>query len=250
MSREAGRLPDRDGASAEGMGGRPISPRARRRTGRRPGSSGTREDILRAARQRFADYGYVGATIRGIAADANVGAALVHHFFGTKEQLFAAAMRLPVPSELLAAAIGPGSGRTTEDPGERMVRAALAAWGAQEIREAFLGLLRSAVTDDRARRMFREFVTETIISAIAGTIREQAAPEETSYRASLAASQMVGLAVGLYLLELDPLAGASADDLVAAIGPTIQRYLTGAVRAEKNNIEGCLMGSTRSGRRR
>jgi AcrR family transcriptional regulator len=235
MSREAGHLPDQHSTGADGRAdgraGRAIPARARRRTGRRPGSSGTREDILRAARQRFADYGYAGATIRGIAADANVGAALVHHFYGTKEQLFAAAMRLPVlPSELLATAVGPGSGRTGEELGERMVRAALAAWGAQEVREAFLGLLRSAVTDDRALRMLREFVTETIINVIAGTIREQAAPEETSYRASLVASQMVGLAVALYLLELDPLAGASADDLVAAIGPTIQRYLTGSVR--------------------
>jgi hypothetical protein len=148
--------------------------------------------------------------------------------------LFAAAMRLPVlPSELLAAAAGPGTGRGAQDLGEKMVRVALAAWGAQEIREAFLGLLRSAVTDERALRMLREFVTETIISVIAGTMGEQATPEEAAYRASLVASQMVGLAVGLYLLELDPLAGASADDLVAAIGPTIQRYLTGAVRVNE-----------------
>jgi AcrR family transcriptional regulator len=234
MSREADRLSGQDSTGADGRGARATPPRARRRTGRRPGSSGTREDILRAARQRFADYGYAGATIRGIAADANVGAALVHHFYGTKEQLFAAAMRLPVlPSELLAAAAGPGPGRSAEGLGEKMVRVALAAWGAQEIREAFLGLLRSAVTDERALRMLREFVTETIISVIAGTMGEQAAPEEAAYRASLVASQMVGLAVGLYLLELDPLAGASADDLVAAIGPTIQRYLTGAVRVNE-----------------
>ncbi len=232
MSQEADRLSDQDSTGPDDRRGRAAPPRTGRRTGRRPGSSGTREDILRAARQRFADYGYAGTTIRGIAADANVGAALVHHFYGNKEQLFAAAMRLPViPSELLAAAAGPRPGRTVEDLGEQIVRVALAAWGAQEIREAFLGLLRSAVTDDRALRMLREFVTETIIGVIAATIGEQAAPEEAGYRASLVASQMVGLAVGLYLLELDPLAGASADDLVAAIGPTIQRYLTGAVRA-------------------
>ena len=210
-----------------------MSREAGRRTGRRPGSSGTREEILRAARQQFADHGYAGATIRGIAAEANVGATLVHHFYGTKEQLFAAAMRLPVlPSELVVAAVGAGSGPIPADLGERMVRAALTAWGAEEVRDAFIGLLRSAVTDDRAMRMLREFVTETIIGVIAATLGEQAAAEETSYRASLVASQMVGLAVGLYLLELDPLADASADDLVAAIGPTVQRYLTGAVWAD------------------
>ena len=95
-------------AESAGVTG-PQAPRrggGRRRSGRRGGDSGTREAILAAARARFGDYGYDGATIRGIAADAGVDAALVHHFFGTKERLFAAAMRLPVlPSELLAAAL-------------------------------------------------------------------------------------------------------------------------------------------------
>src|SRR5207244_1027279 len=66
------------------------------RSGRRGGDSGTKEAILAAARARFGDLGYDRATIRGIAADAGVDAALVHHFYGTKDQLFAAAMRLPV----------------------------------------------------------------------------------------------------------------------------------------------------------
>ena len=80
-----------------------------RRSGRRTGDSGTREAILSAARKRFGDHGYTGATIRAIAADAGVDPALVHHFFGTKERLFGAAMRLPlIPGEIIDAALAPG----------------------------------------------------------------------------------------------------------------------------------------------
>ena len=82
----------------------------RGRTGRRGGDSGTREAILDAARKRFAAHGYDGATIRRIAADAGVDPALVHHFFGTKERLFAAAVRLPVvPGELISSALAAGA---------------------------------------------------------------------------------------------------------------------------------------------
>ncbi len=216
----------------------------RGRTGPRVGDSGTREAILQAARQRFADHGYVGATIRGIAADAGVGPALVHHFYGPKEQLFAAAMRLPVvPTDVLARAAGPDPGRSMENLGENLVRTALRMWDVAEVRTSFLGLLRSALTDDRALRMLKEFLTETILTAIAGSIGSAAgqpapgqpaadlAPDDANYRASLVASQMVGLGLVRYLLELEPLADAQPDDLAVAIGPTLQRYLTGDVRS-------------------
>ena len=89
-----------------------ASPAPSARTGRRAGDSGTREAILDAARAQFAEYGYDGATIRGIAAVAAVDPALVHHFYGSKERLFAAAMQLPVvPSEFIAAALA-GGGRS------------------------------------------------------------------------------------------------------------------------------------------
>src|SRR5207247_458711 len=110
-----------------------------RRSGRRGGDSGTREAILAAARARFGDYGYDGATIRGIAADAGVDAALVHHFFGTKERLFAAAMQLPVlPSELLAAALAAGARDPGQSLGEHMLRTVLGAWDVAEVRATFL----------------------------------------------------------------------------------------------------------------
>ncbi|HUZ38276.1 MAG TPA: TetR/AcrR family transcriptional regulator, partial [Streptosporangiaceae bacterium] len=121
------------------------------RSGRRGGDSGTREAILAAARARFGDYGYDGATIRGIAADAGVDAALVHHFFGTKERLFAAAMRLPlIPGELVASALDPGTREPGRSLGEHLLRTVLGAWDVAEMRSTFLGLLRSAVTSEQA----------------------------------------------------------------------------------------------------
>jgi AcrR family transcriptional regulator len=248
-----------------------------RRSGRRAGDSGTREAILAAARKRFGDHGYTGATMRAIAADADVDPALVHHFFGTKEGLFAAAMSLPLnPGELISATLAPGARPPGLSLGEHLVRTVLGAWDVNEIRDTFLGLLRSAVTSEQAASMLREFVTETILgrlAEVAGTAsartgnagtgsagtaetetgaagpapargaaqpREPAeretgkalgpGPPEAGYRAALVASQVLGLALTRYVLGLEPLATASHDDLAAAIGPTVERYLTGSLR--------------------
>jgi AcrR family transcriptional regulator len=201
-----------------------------RRTGRRGGDSGTRTAILAAARKRFAGLGYDGATIRGIAADAGVDPALVHHFFGTKERLFAAAMRLPVvPGELIGAVLAApaaGAGPAAESLGERLVRGMLGAWDVHEIRDTFLGLLRSAATSEQAMTMLRQFVTDAILGRLSAAAR---APDQAQarLRAALIASQVVGLGVTRYLIGLEPLTEASTDELVAAIGPALDRYLAG-----------------------
>ena len=200
------------------------------RTGRRAGDSGTREAILAASRKRFAEHGYDGATIRGIAADAGVDPALVHHFYGTKERLFAAAMRLPVvPGELLGAALAAGPADPAESLGEHLVRTVLQAWEVHEIRDVFVGLIRSASTSAQATTMLREFVTEAIVGRLSAVARPGggADPAGARYRASLVASQVVGLGLTRYVLGLEPLAAADLDALVAAVGPTVDRYLTG-----------------------
>jgi AcrR family transcriptional regulator len=200
-----------------------------RRTGRRTGDSGTREAILGAARKRFGDHGYTGATIRAIAADAGVDPALVHHFFGTKEGLFAAAMSLPlIPGEMIEAALAPGARDPGLSLGEHLARAVLAAWDVTEVRGTFLGLLRTAVTSEQAAAMLREFVTESILGRLAGTA-DAGAAGEADYRAALVASQVLGLALTRYVLGLAPLVAASREDLAAAIGPTLERYLTGEI---------------------
>lgn len=191
-----------------------------RRVGRRPGRSGTREAILAAARSRFAELGYEGATIRRIAADAGVDPALVHHYFGTKEQLFAAAVRLPfAPGDVLAEALR----AEPERMGEAIVRAALAAWEDPAAREAATGLLRAAASNERAAAMLRGFVETTVIGPISRAVRAPDAP----LRAALVASHMVGLALARSLVRVEPLASADPEDLVRRVGPTLQRYLTG-----------------------
>src|SRR5690242_14150382 len=205
-----------------------------RRSGRRGGASGTREAILGAARARFGDLGYDRTTIRGIAADAGVDAALVHHFYGSKEQLFAAAMRLPVnPREVLDAALAPGARGQDQTLGEHLLRTVLGVWEVAEIRATFLGLLRSAPTSEQAVIMLREFLAGAIIGPLAAAAR-QAAPdvagEDARYRAALVASQVLGLGMTRYVLELPPLTQVSSDDLVAAIAPNLDRYLSGDLR--------------------
>src|SRR5215472_17491722 len=115
-----------------------------RRAGRRAGDSGTRHAILDAARALFAERGYNAATIRGIAAAAGVDPALVHHYYGTKEKLFAAAMQLPVvPSEYIGAALAPAARPDGTGIGEHIVRMALTLWESEGLMETFLGLFRS-----------------------------------------------------------------------------------------------------------
>jgi AcrR family transcriptional regulator len=197
-----------------------------RRSGRRAGDSGTRQAILEAARRKFADLGYDGATIRAIAADAEVDPALVHHFYGSKERLFAAAMQLPfIPSEVITTALteARAAGSTI---GEHTVRTALALWESPAARGPFVGLLRSALTSEQASAMLGEFVGEAILRPLADQATTSD-PATAAYRAAAVGSQIIGLALTRYVLQLGPIAAADPEDLVATIGPTIDRYLTG-----------------------
>lgn len=195
------------------------------RTGRRPGASDTREAILAAARQEFAERGFDRATIRGIAANAGVDPALVHHFYETKEKLFATAMRFGVvPSE----ALGRLSTTRRSRLGETIVRTVLDLWEDDDSRAPFLALLRSAVTNEQAATMLREFVSATALAAIA-SVADQA---DAAYRASLVGSQLIGLGIARYVIGIEPLASATSDEVVAAIAPTVQRYLVGRIGGE------------------
>ena len=193
---------------------------ARRGPGRRPGESGTREAILAAARRRFASVGYDRATIRSIASDAGVDPALVHHFFGTKQALFQASVSLPFsPGDVLPTLLAD----SMDTVGHRLVRLFVSTWDEAHDRSPIMALLRSAVADEAAARLTREFIAEEILGPVAAALGGDDAP----LRASLAATQMVGLALARYVVGVEPLASADVDLLVAAVGPTVQRYLTG-----------------------
>jgi hypothetical protein len=157
----------------------------------------------------------------------------VHHFYGTKERLFAAAMRLPViPSEVLAAAFGAGTRDPAVSVGELLVRTALTMWDSTELRATFLGLLRSALTSEQAAAMLREFLADAILGPVA-QLADGTDPAESAYRAAMVASQMVGLALTRYVLAFELVAASSVDDLAATVGPTLDRYLTGDIRASR-----------------
>ncbi len=192
-----------------------------RRSGRRPGNPDTREAILTAARRIFAEKGFDKASIRAIATDAGVDPALVHHYFGTKDKLFLATINAPIdPSKLIPQALeGP-----LEEAGERLVRMMLSVWDSPA-GAAAVTLLRSAMSNDWTARLMREFVvTQVLRRAVTVLVLD---PAEAPLRTALVASQISGLAVTRYVLKVEPLASAPPEVLVAAIGPTVQRYLTG-----------------------
>lgn len=190
------------------------------RTGRRSGASGTREAILHAARQRFAAHGYDGATIRAIAADAGVDPALVLHFYGAKEKLFAAALDLPVDPAAIAAVLVHGGPR--DQLGERMIRLFLTLWGDAGSGAPFLALIRSATSNEQAAAAFRGFVGRALLSRIA----EPLGVPRLRFEAAVA--QMVGVALMRYVVGIEPIASVSDEELVALLGPQLQRILDGA----------------------
>jgi AcrR family transcriptional regulator len=197
-----------------------------RRTGRRPGNPDTRESILTAARETFAERGFDAASIRGIATSAGVDPALVHHYFGTKEQLFKACMNFPVDPALVIPQVLAGG---PEEIGERLVRFFLRVWDSPA-GAAGVALMRSAVSNDWTARLMREFVTTQMIRHVLPKLTTLD-PAEGPLRASLVASQVAGLAMIRYVLKLEPLASAPPEVVVAAVGPNIQRYVTGDLGA-------------------
>ncbi len=202
--------------------------KATRRSGRRPGESGTREAILDAAAHAFADEGYDRTSIRGVAAVAGVDPALIIHYFGSKEELFKAALELPMqPQDVFASGLAAGR----EQLGATVVRMFLEAWESPEARVRLTAMLRSAMTNAAAMEMVRDRLTQQVF----GPITEILGVPDGRLRATLVGSQLLGLGVMRYVGDIEPLASASIDELVAAIGPTVQRYLTGELSASASS---------------
>lgn len=195
-----------------------MSPR-----GRRPGGVDTRQAILEAARVDFAEQGYDGTSLRGVARRAEVDPALVHHYFGGKPQLFAAVMDIPADPAALISAVVAGP---RDQVGESLVRTFLAVWDSDAGRQRFQALVRAAVTHDEATRMLREFLTREVFGRVVRELAADGAPVPgLEVRAGLAASQMIGLAMMRYIVEFPAVVDATHDELAALVGPTIQRYL-------------------------
>jgi AcrR family transcriptional regulator len=179
--------------------------------------------VLAAARTAFAERGFDGATIRGIATAAGVDPALVHHYFGNKDKLFLAAVEAPAnPADLLPEVLAGGR----EDLGENIVRLLLRVWDGP-MQPAALALVRSAVGNEWTAKLLREFLVSQVLRRVMGTL--DLPVREREARGGLAASQLIGLVMARYVLKVEPIASASPQSLIAAIGPNVQRYLTGDV---------------------
>ena len=173
----------------------------------------TRATILVAARERFAESGYEAATIRAIAADANIDPSMVMRYFGNKDQLFAAAaefdLRFPDLTDVPRAELG-----TT------MVRHFLARW---EGDDALVMLLRSSTTNAEAAQRMKDIFAAQLLPAIAKIL-----PDDAPRRTGLIATQVLGMALCRFVLRLPPVVAMSAEELVDWLGPTLQRYVDDA----------------------
>ncbi|MGA2873648.1 MAG: TetR family transcriptional regulator [Candidatus Dormibacteria bacterium] len=188
------------------------------RTGRRPGNPNTHDDILAAALRQFATRGYEATSLRSIATAAQVDPALLIHYFGTKEALFAAATGLPSGlSELL----GEVGDLPLHEAAEALVRGYLQVVDSDNSRNAILALVRSAVSNERAALVLREFVAAELL----GFVRRLTVRPDASFRASLVAAQLVGIAMLRHVIRVAPLAKASPEQIVGIVAPMIEQYL-------------------------
>ena len=188
------------------------------RSGRRPGTPETRDAILDVARRGFATRGYDATSLRGIAGEAGVDPALVIHYFGSKEGVFVAATGLPADLPALFASLA-------ELPAGERIRALAEGYlrfaDSDDSRNAMIALVRSAVSNDRAATMLREFMTAQLLPVIAGLTDQP----DAQLRASLVAAQLIGIAVLRHIVKVEPLARATRDEIVALVVPVIEQYV-------------------------
>lgn len=179
-------------------------------------SDRTRAAILAAAEQLFAANGYERTTVRDIAERAEIDPAMVIRYFGSKDALFAQVavfdLKLPDLSRIDRTLIG-----------ETLVKHYLRLWEGENANGGLPILLRSAASNEYAANKMRKMFANQVLPAIARTGRRATAPE----RASLVASQLLGIALCRYVLKLPPIVAMSEATIVREVGKTIQRYVTG-----------------------
>ncbi|MER5222661.1 TetR/AcrR family transcriptional regulator [Streptomyces flaveus] len=201
-----------------------TAPRRRGRPSRTQSADApaARDRILAAAREEFSERGYDKTSVRGIAKTAGVDSALVHHYFGTKEQVFEAAVEVAFsPASLKVRDVvleGP-----LDEVGERMTRLIFGLWENPVTRTPLLAIVRSAVNNETAAAVFRRLVAAQLMRRIAGRLDVP----DAELRTELAAAQLVGVAMMRYVIKIEPVASADPEQIIARIAPVVQRHLTG-----------------------
>ena len=191
--------------------------------GRRPlGSPDARRAVLDAARELFAELGFERTTMRAVAARAAVDPALIYHYFGDKDGLLFAALQPPVDEATVFAGLSDAADRA----GEELVRRLISLWEERpEIREQMAAILRTGLSHDRASQLLRDILSSFILAALGDVL----AGDRRELRVALIGSHIGGLMLARYILKVPGAAAASPEDLVQAVGPTVQRYLTGDI---------------------
>jgi AcrR family transcriptional regulator len=160
--------------------------------------------------------------MRSIAAEAGVDASLVVHFFGNKAALLGEAVRWPFdPAEVMPTLLADGR----RNAGRNLVALVVRTWDEEGTRHPILTLLRAAMTEPQAAEMLRGFLSEELLSPLMAELGS----DRPELRTDLALSQLIGMAIARHIVKLEPLASLDADEVVDAVGPTVQRYLTGKI---------------------
>jgi len=195
----------------------------RKRRGRPPGTSDTRDRILASARELFARNGIDNTSIRAIAGDAGVDPALVHHYFGTKTQLFAAAIHIPIDPMTI---LGPMREVPLDEMGRVLPSLLLPLWDS-EAGKGFIATLRSILSgsDVADVSMLRSFLQDVITAEVGSRVDNP--PGSGRVRVQFVASQLVGIVMARYILELEPFKSLPVQQIVDTVAPNLQRYLTG-----------------------
>ena len=177
-----------------------------------------RGPILDAARLAFASRGYASTTVKSVAVAAGVAPAVVRSLFDNKEQLFAAAMQLPVnPGQAIPALFAQG----LDGMGERIVRLALTMMSEDRVRSDVSGVVQASPRIEKSARTVAEFMHLSLVDSLVTAI----GVPDARMRVSLISSHLAGLAATRYVIRLEPLASASDDEIVRIYGPLIQDLL-------------------------
>ena len=191
-----------------------------RKRGPKPAGSDTRMAILEAARDQFAANGYGRTTMRGVASSAGVDPRLVLHYFGSKRELFMHSVRLPLdPDEFIALAFDGAPDRLAE----RVAHGLMSALDDPETRRTALAIIRAAASEPEAAEVIRTVLAERVIAPLTKRIDA----DHPELRATMVATQFVGMAMARYVVRVEPLASTPADQVVRAITPVIDHYLNG-----------------------
>lgn len=187
--------------------------------GRRPGNADTRGEIVEAAKRVFAEKGYDGTSLRGVAREAGVDPALVHHYFDGKAALFVSAMALPFdPRQVKNHASG------TEHSGSRTIEGFLTMWDhAEGTGSSFASCLSAMAASSNVADAMREFVNERVWSVLRHNEDETEAQRRR--RIAMVSAQLMGLAFARYILRVAPMSTASPRQIGRWVGPTLDRYV-------------------------